>query len=61
MNADKVTTIVGAIGAASMAAQPVLNGVQGSLKTGDWLSLLTAIAIAVVSWFTGKTPKTVAP
>ena len=57
MNADRVTTIVGAVGAASLAAQPVLNSVQGSLKTGDWLSLITAVAIAVVSWFTGKQPR----
>ena len=55
MKADQITTIVGAIGAASAAAQPVLSAAGGaSLHTNDYLQLVMAVAFAVIGWFTGK-------
>ena len=32
MNTDTITTIVGTVAAAATAAQPILNGVNGSLQ-----------------------------
>lgn len=57
MNSDKITTVVGAIGAAAVGATPVLNAVQGSMHQQDYLSLLGAIAMAVLGYFTNKTKK----
>ena len=54
MTADKITNIVGGIGAAAAAATPILNGVQGSLHQQDYLQLIFAVSMAVISWFTGK-------
>lgn len=57
---DIITTVVGGIGAAAAAAQPVLNGVQpgSSMHPQDWMQLIFAIAMGVVSFFVGKQPKT---
>lgn len=58
MTGDKITTIVGAVGAAVTAAQPVLNGVQqGALQQNDYLQLLMAVVFAVLGFFTNKEPK----
>ena len=54
MGTDKITTIVGVVGSAAMAAQPVLNGVQGSLHAGDYTSLLAAVLFGVMGYFTNK-------
>lgn len=55
MNKDRITTIVGAIGAAAAAAQPVLDATEGgALHTNDYLQLVMAVAFAVIGWFTGK-------
>jgi hypothetical protein len=54
MDKDKITTIVGAIGAAALAAEPVMNSVSGSLHSGDYFNLFSAIAFAVLGWFSNK-------
>jgi hypothetical protein len=55
MKADMITTIVGGIGAAAAAAQPVLEAAGGGqLHQADYFQLIAAIAFAVISWFTGK-------
>ena len=52
MNASTVATLIGGAVAAATAAQPVLNGVQGSLHTQDYFSLSTAVVMALFGWFT---------
>lgn len=59
MTKDTITTVVGSIGAAVVAAQPVLNGVQGSLHTQDYMQLVLAICVSVFSYFTNKKDKEV--
>lgn len=54
---DKITTAVGALMAAGTAAQPVLNGVQGSMHSGDWIQLGVAVLMAVFGFFTNKVSK----
>lgn len=55
MDKDKLTTVVGGIGAAVTAAGPVLNGVQtGSLHQGDWIQLAMAVVFGVLGFFTNK-------
>ena len=55
-NHDLTTTIVGAVGAAVTAANPVLNGIQsGTLHQSDWLQLAMSIVFAVMGFFTNKT------
>lgn len=55
MSADKITNVVGAIGAAAAAATPVLQAAGGNtLHQGDYFQLAYAVALAVISWFTGK-------
>lgn len=54
MNSDKITTIVGAVGAAAMAAQPALNGVQGSLHAQDYASLLSAVLFGILGFFSNR-------
>ena len=54
MSTDKITTIVGGIGAAAAAAQPVLNGVQGVMHQQDYFQLFAAVCMAVFSFFTNK-------
>ena len=57
---DILTTVAGAVGAAAMAAQPVLQAAQGgSLHRDQWFQLASAIMLGVIGWFTGKsTPAT---
>lgn len=55
LNKDKVTTILGVVGAGIMAAQPILTGVQTqSLHSNDWLQLGTAVAFSLLGYFTNK-------
>jgi hypothetical protein len=54
MKSDKITSIVGAVGAAATAAQPVLHGVEGSLHSGDYFQLVSAVLFAVLGFFTNK-------
>ena len=54
MNKDQITTIIGVIGAATMAAQPALNGAQGSLHAGDYTSLAAAVLFGVMGFFTNR-------
>ena len=57
MNADKITTILGGCMAAGTAALPLLNAVQGTMHQSDYVSLVTAVLMAVFGWFTNKQPK----
>lgn len=56
LNADKITTIVGAVGAAATAAQPVLATLQpeASLHGQHYLQILTAGAFAVLGFFSNR-------
>lgn len=54
MDKDKVTTVLGAVGAAVTAAQPVMNGVAGSLHTQDYFQLVFAVIMAVFGFYTNK-------
>ena len=54
MSTDKITTIVGAIGAAATAAQPVLNATQGAMHQSDYFNLIGAVCMAVWAVFTNK-------
>lgn len=58
MNTDKITTIIGAVTAAGVAAGPVLNTVQGSLHAQDYFALFSAVCMAVWGFFTNRQPKT---
>jgi len=54
-NKDTATTMFGAVGALSMAVNPVLNAVATqSLHSGDWISLVTAGMFALLGYFTNK-------
>ena len=57
---DILTTVVGVVGAATMAASPVLNSVQpgSSMHPQDWTQLAAAVLFAVLGFFTNKKPKT---
>lgn len=55
MNKDKVTTLLGAVGAVAMAVNPVLGGVAtGVLHGGDWLQIASAGIFALLGYFTNK-------
>ena len=55
MNADKISTIVGAVAAAATAAGPVINVAgTGSLHQSDYFGLVTAVMMAVWGFFTNK-------
>ena len=54
MNTNTITTIVGSVAAASTAAQPVLNAVQGAMHQSDYFALVGAVFMAVWSYFTNK-------
>ena len=57
MSTDRITTIVGAVGAAATAAQPVLNATQGAMHQSDYFSLIGAVAMAIWAYFTNRQPK----
>ena len=54
MDKDKVTTVLGAIGAAVTAAQPVMNGVSGALHVQDYFQMAFAVIMAVFGFYTNK-------
>lgn len=54
MNRDKLTTVLGAVGAAVTAAQPVINGISGSLHTQDYFQMAFAVIMAVFGFYTNK-------
>lgn len=56
MNGNTLTNIAGALGAAAMSAQPILNGVSGSLHQQDYFSLFGAVSLAIIGFFTHKAP-----
>lgn len=58
-NTDLATTVIGGLLAAGTAAQPVLQAVDGSLNTQNWLQLATAVLFAVFGFFSNKQPKIV--
>ncbi len=52
---DKLTTIIGGVGAAVTAAQPVLNGVTtGALHSQDWIQLAMSMVFGLLGFFTNK-------
>ena len=52
---DTVTTVIGGLGAAITAAQPIMDSVgSGSLHQGDYVQLLAAVLVAVFGYFTNK-------
>lgn len=59
MNSDKITTILGAIGAAAMGAQPVMNTIQPgtSLHQGDYVQLILAAVMAAWGFYTNRPQK----
>ncbi|HBG07667.1 MAG: hypothetical protein A2075_09085 [Geobacteraceae bacterium GWC2_58_44] len=56
MNADRITTIIGSIGAAATAVQPVLTAIQPGavLHLQDYLQLLTAGVFAILGFFSNR-------
>jgi len=55
LNKDSATTMFGAVGALSMAVNPVLTAVSTqTLHSGDWISLVTAGMFALLGYFTNK-------
>ena len=53
---DVLTTVIGGVGAAVTAAQPVLTAVQpgSSMHTQDWLQLAMAVIFGIFGFFTNK-------
>ncbi len=53
---DLVTTILGGVGAAVTAAQPVVNMVQPgtSLHPQDWIQLAMAVIFGLFGFYTNK-------
>lgn len=55
MDKDKATTIIGAIGAVSMAINPIVGGITtGVLHGSDWTQIVTAGIFALLGFFTNK-------
>ena len=54
MNKDMATTILGGIGAAVTAAEPVLNASSGTMHQGDYVQLAMAVVMALFGWFTNR-------
>ena len=51
---DVITTALGAVMAAGMSAQPIINASSGTFHQADWIQLAVAIATAVFGFFTNK-------
>ena len=51
---DKLTTILGAVGAVVTAAEPVVNATSGTMHQGDWLQLAMACIFGLLGWATNK-------
>ena len=54
MSKDTATTIIGGVMAVAQAATPVMNGIQGSMHQGDFVSLFLAATMALFGFFTNK-------
>ena len=52
MNKNIAATIVGGILTCATAAEPVVNGIQGSMHQPDFVKLAVAVGMALFSWFT---------
>lgn len=53
-NKDIITTVLGGVIGAGVAAQPVVNAVEGSFHTADFVRLFVALAIWANGYFTNK-------
>jgi len=51
---DKLTTILGAVGAVVTAAEPVVSASSGTMHQGDWLQLAMAVVFGLLGWATNK-------
>lgn len=51
MTGDRLATLAGALICVGSGAQPVLNAVQGTMHTQDWVQLGVAVASALFGWF----------
>ena len=51
---DLATTILGGVLAAGTAAQPIMNGVEGSMHQADYMQLTMAVVMAIFGYFTNK-------
>jgi len=55
INHDKMTTVLGAVGAAVNAAEPVMSGINtGVLHQGDWFRLSMSVLMALYGYSTNK-------
>lgn len=54
MNSDRVTTIVGAIGAAAIGAEPVAKAISGEFGTKELVMLIVGALFGVQGYFTNK-------
>ena len=56
INHDKVTTVLGAVGAVITATDPIMSGVAagGVLHSGDWMQLIMAALMALYGYSTNK-------
>ena len=62
VNKDLVTTIVGCIGAAVVAAKPVLDLAQGAtMDLSTVAQLVMAITVGIIGFFTGRPQAVKAP
>ena len=52
---DTLTTALGGTMAALTAAQPIINGVQGSMGHTDYIQLVLAVVMSLFGFFTNKT------
>lgn len=55
MNTDKITTWLGAIGAALLAGQEAISGFSGGKV--DWVKVAVAVVLAAIGYFTNKPKK----
>jgi len=49
---DLAATVTGGILAAATAAEPILQGMNGTMHKGDYVQLIAAILMGVFSWWT---------
>jgi hypothetical protein len=51
MNSNAAGTAIGGVLAIGNAIQPVLNGVNGSMHTQDWVNLAFSALMALYGWY----------
>lgn len=55
INKDKLTTVLGAIGAGVATVQPIVNSMSNqSLHTQDYVQLTMALLLGIFGWATNK-------